>query len=113
MVVAAAVMGKQGFAELKRRFGSFLARHGPPQQVSRTRYRIGLVMFALPLLLALLGPYLHHHLPAYDARPMWWHVTGDVLFFASLFVLGGDFWDKLRSLFVHGAKAAFPPQEAP
>jgi len=26
----------------------------------------------------------------------------------SLFVLGGDFWDKLRALFFHGAKAVFP-----
>jgi hypothetical protein len=23
-------------------------------------------------------------------------------------VLGGDFWDKLRALFVHGAKAQIP-----
>jgi len=23
----------------------------------------------------------------------------------SLFVLGGEFWDKLRSLFIYGAKA--------
>jgi hypothetical protein len=28
----------------------------------------------------------------------------------SLFVLGGDFWDKLRALFVHGARAVFPEQ---
>ena len=27
---------------------------------------------------------------------------------ASLFVLGGDFWDKLRALFVRDAKAVFP-----
>jgi hypothetical protein len=30
------------------------------------------------------------------------------MLFASLFVLGGDFWDKVRSLFVHGATARFP-----
>ena len=39
---------------------------------------------------------------------LWWHVGGDVVFFSSLFVLGGDFWDKLRALFVHGARAVFP-----
>ena len=27
---------------------------------------------------------------------------------SSLFVLGGDFWDKLRSLFVREAKAVVP-----
>jgi hypothetical protein len=26
----------------------------------------------------------------------------------SLPVLGGDFWDKLRTLFIHGAKVVFP-----
>jgi len=30
----------------------------------------------------------------------------------SLFVLGGDFWDKLRSLFVNKAKASFPEKAA-
>ena len=112
MVVATAVMGKEGFAELKRRVGSLFRRHGPPDEVGATRHRIGLAMFALPLLLALLGPYLHDHLPGYDTRPMWWHVGGDVVFVTSLLVLGGDFWDKLRSLFVHGAKAVFPSEEA-
>jgi hypothetical protein len=35
-------------------------------------------------------------------------VAGDLMFIATLFVLGGDFWDKLRALFVHGAKAQLP-----
>jgi hypothetical protein len=108
MVVAAAVMGKEGFAELKRRLGRFFARHGPPQQVSRVRYRVGLVMFALPLLLGWLGPYVHHHLPGYGDHALWWNLGGDLVFVASLFVLGGEFWDKLRALVVHGARAVLP-----
>ena len=52
MVVAAAVMGKEGFAELKDRFGRFFKKYGPPERVSLTRYRVGLLMFSLPLLLA-------------------------------------------------------------
>ena len=35
-------------------------------------------------------------------------LIGDVMFVASLFVLGGDFWDKVRSLFVHDAEVHFP-----
>jgi hypothetical protein len=35
---------------------------------------------------------------------------GDLMFVASFFVLGGDFWDKLRALFIQGAKAQFPVQ---
>ena len=29
----------------------------------------------------------------------------DLLLLVSLFVLGGDFWNKLRALFIHDAKA--------
>lgn len=109
MLAATAVMGKAGFAELKRRAGRFLRRYGPPETVGPTRYRIGLVMFTLPLVLAWLGPYLQDKLPGYGARPLAWHLGGDALFLASLFVLGGDFWDKLRALFIHGARVAPPP----
>jgi len=111
MVIATAVMGKEGFAELKRRIGPFFRRYGPPDTVGPTRYRIGLVMFAVPLLLGWLGPYQHHHLPGFDSHPTAWHLGGDLMLFASLFVLGGDFWDKLRSLFVRGAKAVFPSND--
>jgi hypothetical protein len=34
-------------------------------------------------------------------------IVSDVMFLASLFVLGGDFWDKLRALFIYKAKARF------
>jgi hypothetical protein len=30
-----------------------------------------------------------------------------LLLLTSLFVLGGEFWDKLRSLFIYEAKAQF------
>jgi len=111
MVVAAAVMGREGFAELKRRFGRFLKKFGPPEQVGRTRYRMGLVMFTLPLLLAWLGPYLGHHVPGYGGHRLLWAIGGDLVFVASFFVLGGEFWDKLRALFVHGARAVFPSRD--
>jgi hypothetical protein len=108
MVVAAAVMGKEGFTRLKSQLGRFLKKYGPPDTVGSTRYRIGLVMFAAPILLGWFGPYLHHFLPGFGTHPMWWHVGGDLVFIASFFVLGGEFWDKLRALFVHGAQAVFP-----
>ena len=111
MVVVAAVMGREGFARLKNQFGRFLRKYGPPEQVGRTRYRMGLVMFTLPLLLAWLGPYLGHHVPGYGGHRLLWAIGGDLVFVASFFVLGGEFWDKLRALFVHGARAVFPSRE--
>jgi hypothetical protein len=65
-------------------------------------------MFAVPIVGGWAAPYMMHHLPGYESRPFLYALPGDVLLVASLFVLGGEFWDKLRSLFVHGAKARFP-----
>jgi hypothetical protein len=37
-------------------------------------------------------------------------LIGDVIFVASLFVLGGDFWDKIRALFVYRARVQLSGQ---
>jgi len=111
MVAAAAVMGKEGFAELKDRFGRIFKKYGPPERVSLTRYRVGLLMFSLPLVLAFVGPYFGGHLPGYVSHRQVWAVVADVVFVASFFVLGGGFWDKLRALFVHSARAVFSATE--
>jgi hypothetical protein len=108
MVFAVAILGKSGFEHLKSVLKRFMAQHGPPEVVGPRRYRVGLVMFTIPLLLAWAAPYGGHHLPAFESRPYIYALSGDALFVVSLFVLGGEFWDKLRSLFVHGARAQFP-----
>jgi hypothetical protein len=36
------------------------------------------------------------------------NLMADFLFLVTLFVLGGDFWDKLRALFLYDAKAHLP-----
>jgi len=111
-IIAAGVLGKSGFAYLmgriKKVFGRFFKDHGPPETVSPRRYRIGLVMFIIPIAIGWLTPYAFHHLPGYEKYHLIYGLPGDLLLIASLFVLGGEFWDKLRSLFVHGAKASFP-----
>jgi len=106
-VAAMAIMGKSGFNLIKERIFSFLKKHGPPDRVSLTRYRIGLVMFVLPIVIGWLGPYGAHHISGYETHRLVVIVIGDLMFVASLFVLGGDFWDKIRSLFIHRARAQF------
>ena len=108
MLVAVAVMGKPGFAFLKTRLGRFLRQYGPPATVSPVRYRVGLVMFTLPLFVAWVTPYAPYLLHGFDPNQLPVAITGDVMLLASLLVLGGDFWDKLRSLFVHESRAYFP-----
>ena len=115
MLVAVAVLGKAGFDYLVRLFkkalGRFFKKHGPPEVVGRTRYRTGLAMFTIPLVLGWAMPYMSHHIPGFDTHAILFGLTGDVLLLASLFVLGGEFWDKLRGLFMHGARIQFPGHE--
>ena len=106
-VAAMAILGKSGFNLIKERMFSFIKKHGPPDRVSPTRYRIGLVMFVLPIVFGWLGPYGAHLISGYETHRLVVSMIGDLMFVASLFVLGGDFWDKVRALFVHGARAQF------
>lgn len=107
------LMGKSGFAYLKAVCFKYVmhvvAPFAPPRQVSKRRYRIGLVMFVLPMIEAWLAPYLEAAFPDWAARrPIEW--IWDAMFVASFFVLGGDFWDKIRALFIYGATVTFPPK---
>ena len=107
-IVAVAVMGKSGYAYIKNRVFGFLKQYGPPAEVGRIRYTIGLVMFAAPIVFGWLAPYAADLVHGYPGNELTYAIVGDLLLLASLFVLGGDFWDKLRALFIQGAKTVFP-----
>ena len=106
MLIAIAVMGKQGYEYIKEKAFKYLKRFAPADTVTLTRYRIGLIMFSLPLLIGWLQPYLGHYFAFLNQLPVWQYVVGDIIFFASFFVLGGDFWDKFSGLFKHKSKVA-------
>ncbi len=101
IMLSVIIMGKAGFAFLKSKIGYFFKQYGPPDTVSKTRYTIGLIMFIIPFTVAWLLPYFEHLIPWYEAYHLWINISGDVLLVISLFVLGGDFWEKLRSLFIY------------
>ena len=113
LVAAVAVMGKSGYDYLKVRAFGLLRRYGPPAEVSRTRYRIGLAFFVVPFVFGWVMPYAHNWIPFLEGREVWFALAGDILLLLGLVLLGGDFWDKLRALFVHGAKANFPKASTP
>ena len=112
IVAAVAIAGKQGFAYIKSKVFGVLKAYGPPKTVSRGRYIVGLVMFMVPVLLGWAGPYAGDYLPGFTENPLIYAIVGDVLLVVSLFVLGGDFWDKLRSLFIYSARAMIPEKPA-
>jgi len=113
MVAGAAIAGKDGFAYIKSRVFGFLKAYGPPQTVGRARYTFGLILFLLPVLYGWASPYLEHFVVDLETPRLELAIAGDVLLLASLMLLGGDFWDKLRSLFIHSARAQIPEKASP
>lgn len=103
-ILAVAVMGKPGYLYIKSRVLGFLKQYGPPKEVSRARYNVGLAMFSVPILFGWAVPYTHELIPGFAGHPLAYAIGGDILLVASLFVLGGDFWHKVRSLFVYSDK---------
>lgn len=106
-IIAVAVAGKSGFGMIKAKVAGIFKQYGPPQKVSRLRYRIGLVMFFGPILFGWASVYAAAYLPGYTSNPLPYAISGDLLLLGGLIVLGGDFWDKLQSLFRHDAEATF------
>lgn len=112
MLLAVAVLGKDGFAQLKELFFSRFRKITEPSSVSAKRYRIGLFMFFMPILLAWLNPYLAHFFPYLASDKLWLLVVTDMVFAASFIVLGASFWEKIRCLFVHDEGRSVSPAES-
>ncbi len=104
MLLAIVVMGKEGYEYIKQKVGKYLKQYLPPDQVSRKRYYLGLVLFSIPIVFGILQPYLAHFIPLLNALPLWSHFVLDATLIIGIFVLGGDFWDKLSGLFHYDAK---------
>lgn len=106
-IIAVAVMGKNGYAYIKNLVFGFFKRYGPPREVSQLRYTIGLVMFTVPILFGWVSLYTAEFLPGFIRNPLPYALGGDFLLLVSLLVLGGNFWDKIRALFLYDAEAHF------
>ncbi|MDM9632720.1 transporter suffix domain-containing protein [Robiginitalea aurantiaca] len=102
MMLAVAIMGKQGYELIKRKARQYFKRIAPPDTVSRTRYHFGLFLFCMPLLIGLLQPYIEYFIPSFGQFPLWVHIILDMTLIIGIFVLGGDFWDKFSGLFKYG-----------
>lgn len=107
VLAAIAVLGKPGFLYIKSLFVRRVATLAPAREVGPLRHRIGIVMFCLPFIFDWIETYAIR-LAALFGNRIWVDVGGDLLLIASLFVLGGNFWDKLHALFVREATACFP-----
>ncbi|MBX9772744.1 MAG: hypothetical protein K2X29_15300 [Candidatus Obscuribacterales bacterium] len=108
IIASVALLGKDAFDLITGKIRAALHRIKPSGPVSKRRYTIGLVLFLLPLIPTYVMAYTPHLLPDDSPERLYINIAADLLFIVSLFVLGGDFWDKLTALFVYDAKAQFP-----
>jgi hypothetical protein len=95
-------------AETETRVFALLKRALPAGKVSRLRYNIGLGLLIPHVIFAYLTFYAPHWLPGYDEHRVTMNMTADFLLVITLFILGGEFWEKLRALFIYDAKAGIP-----
>ena len=106
-----AVMGRANFERITAPVHRAAARAGekikPAGNVSRDRYRIGLIMLVTPVIVLTAMHLVNEFHLAHEARVII-SLVMQSMFLASFFVLGGDFWDKARALFVWDARAVFP-----
>jgi hypothetical protein len=65
-------------------------------------------MLVGPTLYAWIASYAPSWLPEDYVLRVWVNLGLDLVTLASLFVLGGDFWDKVRALFLHDARVVSP-----
>ena len=107
-LIAIAIMGKPGFIYIKAKVFAMFKRALPTGEVSRLRYNIGLVLLIPHVFFAYIIFYVPHWLPGYDEHRVAMNLTADCLLVITLFILGEDFWDKLRALFIYDAKAGIP-----
>ena len=106
-VVAAAILGKENFNRIKSKVFIVLKRLRPTAHVGKTRYIIGLIMFLIPVIPTYIMAYAPQWLPDTSTARLYVNLAADSIFAASLFVLGGDFWDKLTALFTYESRVRF------
>ena len=112
-IIGAALMGRENYERFKTRAFQIIGRIKPAGDVGLVRHRTGLAMFFLPLLVTCVLAYSPQWLP--DSSLLRWgsKIASVLVFLASFFVLGGDFWDKLHALFRHETRAGTQPHEQP
>lgn len=100
VVFAVALWGKETFSYFLERTKRLFMRLLLPRTVSPARYYTGLVLLIAASFPSWVLAYAPHLVS--DATRILILATADAVFILSFFVLGGDFWGKVRALFIPG-----------
>jgi len=99
---AAALLGKEFLTAIKKRIMALFKRTHEPRPVSRNWHRFGVALLAastLPYYAVMIYLLFFSHREAEINFLAWTLVAGEAAFIAGLFILGGQFWERLKHLF--------------
>jgi hypothetical protein len=99
-ILAVALLGKDTFRYFTHRVMTALRRAVIDQPASKARYYTGLVVILLSWLPAYIYAYAPTLMPGGDAR-IYVLAAMDLAFVVSVFLMGGEFWEKVRRIFVY------------
>ena len=99
MLLAAALLGRQNFDRIVGAAKKFFFTTFFSTPVSRGRYYAGLAICLLSFIPLYVAGYTSSWMPTTHGRIAILAVA-DLAFILSFFVMGGEFWEKFRRLFV-------------
>ena len=65
----------------------------------------------IPFFIGWISPYVFEVMPELTKHQLIVAISGDVALILGLCLMGGQAWDKLRSLFVYNVQVTFPSME--
>jgi hypothetical protein len=115
-LASAALLGKPFVEAIKTKIKAlFTSRTGPvpPRPVSRSRHAFGLVLFSLSFVtyyVVVVIPFFGLVKTTELKIVIIVAILGELLFVVSLFVLGGEFWGRIKALFQWQGQSDVPSQ---
>ncbi len=103
MLLAVALLGRQNFDRIVGAAKKFVSTTFFSAPVSRRRYYAGLAICLLSFVPIYVAGYVPSWMPAGNGR-IAVLAAADLAFIFSFFVMGGEFWEKFRRLFVWEGK---------
>jgi len=115
LIISAALLGKENLEYLFSKLGNGFKKLVKWDQVSPKRYKTGLWLMGLSVFITAIILYVFRGSLSNGDQPSWgFYVTigADILFIISFFVLGSEFWAKIRALFQYNAHVVVADQDA-
>ena len=102
-IVAVGLLGRETFQYFAHLAKRVLRRAFIDRPASRARYYIGLAIILLSWIPSYIYAYFPNAMPGGNAR-IYILAGMDLAFVASVILMGGEFWEKVRRIFVYEGK---------